>query len=164
MKKRIQRRLPFGPCLPARVDPQPLVGMRPADPPSTFVKAPRILMAAPRFTVENRVLPRKAAHPIPQGVSDRIVERPRHIVQRKSIQRVRKRGNLPRPDVTGQEDPPTAAVPCFEKVLVCIQNPKIFYILFPPSMELCEFCRHPPEVASHFSDDGASLRIAPCRK
>ena len=54
MKKRIQRRLPFGPCLPARVDPHPLVRMPPDDLLDHFCKALGILKNVALFIAGSR--------------------------------------------------------------------------------------------------------------
>src|SRR6202012_2736990 len=117
-----------------------------------------------RLILENWRVPRKAAIAIYQRIDARIVQRPRHVVQRKSIERVGERRKLPRADVASEIEHALAAALSFEEIFVAIERHVPLDILPRVSRQPREFRSHPAKVSKHATREVGALRLGRFRK
>ena len=85
---------------------------------------------ARRFVLENRAIPRQTPVTIYQCIDPLVVDSPRHVVQRKSVERVCKRRKLPRADVPRQIEHAFAAPLPFQEVFMSVEHDNLLDILF----------------------------------
>ncbi len=113
------------------------------------------------FIFEDRRIAREAAIAIDERVDAGIVERARHVVQRKSVKRMRKRRKLPRADVACEIEDAFAAALAFEEIFVAVEDDVALDILRGVAREAGELGGHPAEIAEHGAGDGGAFFIGP---
>ena len=93
-----------------------------------------------------------------------VVDSPGHVVQRKSVQRVRKGRQFPRTDVPRQIQHSFPAPLPFQEIFMAIEYDNLFDIFFRVLRKPDKLRRHPTQIAQHSTNDFLSLGVAPLRK
>ena len=117
-----------------------------------------------RFILENRLVPRQTPVTIHQTIDLLVVDGPRHVVQRKAIQGVRKRRQLPRSDVPRQIEHTFPAPLALQKVVVPVEHHNLLDIFLRISGKPRKLRRHPSQIPHHSASHRLSLRITPVWK
>ena len=114
--------------------------------------------------LENWRVARKPSIVIHHCVEGFVVQRPRHVAERKTINCVGEGRKFPRPDVPCEiDDAFTPALPS-QKIFVTIQNHELLYVFFGVQRQAGEFGRHPAQIANHFALYFAALPSGPFGK